>query len=239
MQEILKDLYNLKNEKKAVHLMRFFQCKEGGYAEFDKWLGITNPQVRQIVKKYKNVVTIADLKSLIKNEYHEVRLCALLLLIEIFNKADDIGKKEVVDFYLCHTKYINNWDLVDLSSYKIIGKYCYETKNYDILYNLAKSHDLWEQRISIVSNWWLVHNKKFDVFVDIAKSFLTTPQDLIQKAVGWILREMGKMGDEGYKKLIEFLDSFYLQMPRVMLRYSIERLSKELKQKYMEQKSGI
>ena len=239
MQEILKDLYNLKNEKKAVHLMRFFQCKEGGYAEFDKWIGITNQQVRQIVKKYKKIITIRDIENLIKNEYHEVRLCALLLLIEIFNKADDIGKKEVVDFYLKSTDYINNWDLVDLSSYKIIGKYCYKTKNYDILYNLAKSDDLWKQRISIISNWWLVHNKKFDVFVDIAKSFLTTKQDLIQKAVGWILREMGKLSDEGYKELIKFLDSFYLQMPRVMLRYSIERLSKELKQKYMEQKIGI
>ncbi len=239
MQEILNDLYNLKNEKKAIHLMRFFQCKKGGYAEFDRWLGITNPQVRQVVKKYKKDITICDIENLIVNQYHEVRLCALLLLIEIFNKADLSLKKQVVDFYLNHTKYINNWDLVDLSCYKIIGKYCYDTKNYDILYNLAKSDDLWEQRISIISNWWLVHNKKFDVFVEIAKSFLNTEQDLIQKAVGWILREMGKVGDDGYKKLIKFLDAFYLQMPRVMLRYSIERLPKELKQKYMGQKSGI
>ena len=239
MQEILNDLYNLKDEKKAIHLMRFFQCKKGGYAEFDRWLGITNPQVRQVVKKYKKDITICDIENLIVNQYHEVRLCALLLLIEIFNKADLSLKKQVVDFYLNHTKYINNWDLVDLSCYKIIGRYCFEVQNYDILYCLAKSDDLWEQRISIISNWWLVHNKKFDVFVEIAKSFLNTEQDLIQKAVGWILREMGKVGDDGYKELIKFLDAFYLQMPRVMLRYSIEKLSKELKQKYMGQKSGI
>ena len=239
MQEILNDLYNLKDEKKAAVLMRFFQCKKGGYAEFDRWLGIPNPQIRQVVKKYKKVVSIDDIKVLIKNEYNEVRLCALLLLVEMFNKADLSQQQKIVDFYLQFLQYINNWNLVDLSSYKIIGKYCYNTKNYDILYNLANSSNLWEQRIAIVSNWWLVHNKKFDVFVEIAKSFLTSSQDLIHKAVGWILREMGKSSDSGYKELIKFLDSFYLQMPRVMLRYSIERLPKNLKQKYMGYKSGI
>ncbi len=235
-KEILDKLYSMKDTDKSEKLKYYFKTCEGGYAKTDKWLGIKNPEIRQVVKEYKKKISINDIIHLINNEFHEVRLFALLSLIELFNKGDITVKTEIKNIYLNNTKYINNWDLVDLSAYKIIGKYCLITNNFDILYELANSDDMWQQRIAIVSNWILFRNNKEDIFLNIAPKFIKSNKDLIHKAVGWMLREMGKTSDSGYKKLISFLDINASKMPRTMLRYSIERLDNNLKQKYMDKK---
>ena len=231
--KIIKDIQSLKNNDVAKGQLRFFKTGKGDYAEGDKFYGLKNPVVRQIVKKYKGMVSIDDMKELLHNSYHEVRLVALLLMVEEFNKSDLIGKKKIVNLYVKNTKYINNWDLVDLSVYKILGKYCLLIDDYSLLYQLSETDFLWSERMSVVANWIIVKNKKFDVFISLAKKFLTHKHDLMHKAVGWILREMGKSSNDGYKQLLSFLDDYAGVMPRTMLRYSIEKLPKDLQKKYM------
>ena len=231
--KIIKDIQSLKNNDVAKGQLRFFKTGKGDYAEGDKFYGLKNPVVRQIVKKYKGMVSIDDMKELLHNSYHEVRLVALLLMVEEFNKSDLIGKKKIVNLYVKNTKYINNWDLVDLSVYKILGKYCLLIDDYSLLYQLSETGFLWSERMSVVANWIIVKNKKFDVFISLAKKFLTHKHDLMHKAVGWILREMGKSSNDGYKQLLSFLDDYAGVMPRTMLRYSIEKLPKDLQKKYM------
>lgn len=234
--EILENIKNLSNEKIAKGQLRFFKTEKGGYAAGDMFYGLKNPTVRNLVKKYKNDVSFDDIQKLLKNPYHEVRLLAVLLMVEKFNKVDEAKKKRLVDIYLSNVKYINNWDLVDLSVYKILGKYCVEKNDYSLLYQLADSGFLWAERMAVVANWIIVKNNEFDVLLDFSKKFLLHKHDLMHKAVGWILREMGKSSTEGYKRLLGFLDENASKMPRTMLRYSIERLPTELKQKYMTMK---
>ena len=231
--EILKDIKTYQNPEIAKGQLRFFKTGKGGYAEGDKFYGLKNPTVRTLVKKYKDVKDFTVIESLLHNDYHEVRLFALLLMVENFNKSDLEGKKKIVNLYVKNINYINNWDLVDLSVYKILGKYCLLINDYSLLYNLSEKKNLWSERISVVANWIIVKNGKFDVLIDLAKKFLSHKHDLMHKAVGWILREMGKSSNDGYKQLLSFLDDYAGVMPRTMLRYSIEKLPKTLQKKYM------
>ena len=235
-KDIIKDLKSMSDKKRAEKFYLFFDTKKGGYGEGDEFLGLTNPVVRGVVKKYKNTISFDDIKNLLKNPYHEVRLTALLFMVEKFNKADDAERKKLVDLYISNAKYINNWDLVDLSVYKILGKYCIKKNDYTILYKLSETGHLWSERMSVVANWIIVRNNQFDVLLTLSKKFLSHKHDLMHKAVGWILREMGKNSTEGYKRLIKFLDENASVMPRTMLRYSIEKLPVKLKQKYMNMK---
>ncbi len=232
-KQIIEDIQNLINDTVAKGQLRFFKTGKGQYAEGDKFYGLTNPVVRNLVKKYKNKVDIDTFAKLLKDPYHEVRLTSLLLMVEKFNKSDLLEKKKIVKLYIDNAQYINNWDLVDLSVYKILGKYCVEINDYSLLYKLSETKHLWSERMSIVANWIIVKNGEFDVFISLAKKFLSHKHDLMHKAVGWILREMGKSSDEGYKRLLNFLDENASCMPRTMLRYSIERLPKDLQKKYM------
>ena len=238
--KIILTLKKAANPHKAKHSQRFFKTAQGEYGEGDLFLGITVPQVRNIVKQYKNQVKIEDLAELVLNPYHEVRLSALLLLVELFKGAKtQAAKKQIVDFYLAHSTYVNSWDLVDLSADKIFGQYLLETKNKPaqqvpgLLINLAKSKMLWERRIAVLSTFAFIRAGEFFPTLELAKILLNDQEDLIHKAVGWLLREVGKRDE---KVLINFLDQYTLQMPRTMLRYAIEKLPENKRQFYLNKK---
>lgn len=228
-QCIIQELHLLKNPEKAKHLSRFFKTGIGQYGEGDLFLGIPVPQQRCIAKKHQTA-TQATLKTLLQNPYHEVRLTALLILVEQFTQSKEPHiQKEYIEFYLSQTPFINNWDLVDLTSYKLLGRWLND-KNRSILYKLAHSENIWEQRISIVSCMYFVRQGDFKDCLNIADILLQHPHDLIQKAVGWLLREVGKKNKE---TLILFLASRHQKMPRTMLRYSIEHFSAEERKQYL------
>lgn len=227
--DVIEELKNLKDDKQSEHLMRFFKTGKGQYGEGDKFLGIRVPQTRAIAKKYYLVTNFEKLKEMLKNEYHEIRLCALLMMVLIYEKTDK--KDKIVKLYLENTKYINNWDLVDLSAPKIIGANYIITKNPEIITKLANSQHLWSERIAVVSQWSVVRNGEFDLLLSLAEKFLGHKHDLMHKAVGWMLREAGKRDE---KILLNFLDKHYKTMPRTALRYSIEKLSPEQKSFYMK-----
>lgn len=228
-KNVIAELKKFVNAEKAEFFPRFFKTGEGQYGYGDKFLGVTVPNQRIVAKKNKDM-PLAEIKRLLKNEFHEARLTALLILGYKYAKADAQTKKEIYDFYLKNTKYINNWDLVDSSASYIVGAYCLETNDFDILYKLAKSESLWEQRIAIVATLHLIRNIRFKETLEISEILLNHKHDLIHKAVGWMLREVGK---KDLKPLREFLDKHSKTMPRTMLRYAIERLDGGEKKKYM------
>lgn len=224
-QELLK----LKNDELAQHLMRFFKTGKGQYGEGDKFLGIRAPKTREIAKKYYKTTPLTEIQSMLDNPYHEIRLCALLMMVFIYEKTD--RKEEIVNLYLKNTKNINNWDLVDNTAHKIIGAHYIKTKNPEIIKKLAESNHLWSERIAVVAQWSIVKTKEYALLVDLCEKFLTHRHDLMHKAVGWMLREAGKQ-DEAV--LLGFLDKHCKTMPRTALRYAIERLSPGLRQYYMK-----
>lgn len=227
------------NTQKAKHLQRFFKTGPGEYGEGDLFLGLTVPIQRSIVKDFKNQSKIEDLETLISNPYHEVRLVALLLLVELFKKASNqLEKKALVDFYLDHSSYVNNWDLVDLSADKIVGQYLFEInqekksqKTPKLLSTLAKSDLLWERRIAILSTFPFVRAGQFLPTLELAKILMNDQEDLMHKAVGWLLREVGKREEQ---VLTAFLDKYTLEMPRTMLRYAIEKFPEKKRQFYLK-----
>lgn len=224
-QELLK----LKNDELAQHLMRFFKTGKGQYGEGDKFLGIRAPKTREIAKKYYKTTPLTEIQSMLDNPYHEIRLCALLMMVFIYEKTD--RKEEIVNLYLKNTKNINNWDLVDNTAHKIIGAHYIKTKNPKIIKKLAESNHLWSERIAVVAQWSIVKTKEYALLLDLCEKFLTHRHDLMHKAVGWMLREAGKQ-DEAV--LLGFLDKHCKTMPRTALRYAIERLSPGLRQYYMK-----
>jgi len=217
--------------KKALILQRFFKTGKGEYGEGDVFLGIVVPTQRKIAKQFATLPR-NEIEKLLVSKVHEHRLIALLILIEQFEKSDEIVKNIIYNFYLSHTKYINNWDLVDLSAYHIVGAYL-EKKDRRILYDLAKSKLLWDRRIAILSTFYFIRKGEFEDTILIAKILLHDTHDLIQKAVGWMLREVGKRGGE--KEELIFLDKYAHKMPRTMLRYAIERLPEDKKSTYLNQ----
>lgn len=202
--------------------MRFFKTGPGQYGEGDKFLGIKVPVTREVVKSCWKETGFTELEECIGSEYHEVRLAALLSLVEIFSHAKknpDLQRK-CVDFYLNHTGRINNWDLVDLSCYPLLGVWLLD-KNRTLLYELAQNgKSIWEQRIGIVSTMQFIRHAQLDDTFAIADILLHHPHDLIHKAVGWLLREAGKRDTDALKA---FLATRYKTMPRTMLRYAIEK----------------
>lgn len=231
---LLREMLPLRNEEEAQGLMRFFKTGKGEYGEGDQFLGIRVPMTRAIVKRVWQETTIPDLKECIQSQWHEVRLAALLVLIQIFkhNKRKPQTQQACIDFYLCHTSHINNWDLVDLSCYELLGTWLLD-KDRKILYDLAQHGHLWEQRIAIVSTMqFLRHGETHDTYA-IADLLMHHSHDLIHKAVGWLLREAGKRNET---ELIRYLDEHHQDMPRTMLRYAAERLSKEQQSRYIRKK---
>lgn len=232
IDKLRKDVNRLANPQKAKVLQGFFKTGKGEYGEGDVFLGLTVPQSRTIAIKYKDLA-FSNIKILLKSKVHEERLIALLILVYRFNqkdKKDDKERKKVFDFYLANTKYINNWDLVDLSADKIVGQYLLD-KSKGILFGLARSKNLWERRISIVATYQFIKDGRYQETLTISKMLLNDPHDLIHKAVGWMLREVGKNCSQ--EILEEFLKKHYKEMPRTMLRYAIERFPEKLRKKYL------
>ena len=229
LNKLKQDLQKLANKEKAVILQRFFKTGKGEYGHGDIFLGITVPDQRKIAKKYINL-NLKQIKELLKSKMHEHRLIVLLLLVEKYKKADENIKKDIINFYLSHTNYINNWDLVDLSSHQILGDYLIN-KDKNILYKLANSNDLWEKRISIISTYTFIRNNKFQDTLNISRILLDDKHDLIHKAVGWMLREIGKRNLEIEEN---FLKKYYKKMPRTMLRYAIEKFDKNKREFYLK-----
>lgn len=213
-------------------LSRFFKTGKGQYGEGDIFLGIKVPVTRAIVKECWKDVSFGELGECISSEYHEIRLAALLCLVRIFksSRKDVSRQKECIDFYLSHTEHINNWDLVDLSCYPLLGVWLLD-KDRTLLYDLAKNGmSIWEQRIGIVSTMTFVrHGQAEDTFA-IADILLHHPHDLIHKAVGWLLREAGK---RDFDALVAFLGPRHRTMPRTMLRYAIEKFPEDLRKQYL------
>lgn len=230
-QAIINDLKKVSNKEKVEIISRFFKTGKGEYGEGDIFVGISVPNSRIIAKKYSKEIDILNLQKLIKSPIHEYRLTALLILVEKFSKEKEKAKRKVlIDFYLSNTQYINNWDLVDLSCYKTLGVWLLD-KNKEILFQLAKSKNLWEQRISIITCLHFIRNKQYETFLEIAEELLHHPHDLIHKAIGWLLREIGKK-DINIEKT--FLNKHYKTMPRTMLRYSIEKFPEDERQDYLK-----
>ena len=235
LNSLLKELKEKSNKDKSKDLSRFFKTGPGQYGEGDMFLGITVPISRKIAIKYINL-SLRDISKLLENKYHEVRLVALLILVQKYKilkkqKIDnDKSNKEIVDFYLKNIKYINNWDLVDLSAGYILGDYLIKN-NRKILIKLAKSNNLWERRIAIISTFAFIYNNESDWTFKIVDILMKDKHDLIHKACGWMLREVGKRVSE--KDLIEYLNNHHQEMPRTMLRYSIERLPEKIRLYYL------
>ena len=230
-QEIIDHLHSLANPEIAEHSQRFFKTAEGEYGFGDKFLGIRVPVIRQAVKKFETTpLSVAE--KLLKSEYHEVRLFALLLLVFRFSNSSVDEQDEIYHLYLSNTQYINNWDLVDSSAHHIVGAYL-ENKDRSVLYDLSKSNSLWERRIAIMSTFYFIRKNQFGDTLRISEQLLSDQEDLIHKAVGWMLREVGKR-DLAIE--VAFLKTHYQIMPRTMLRYAIEKFSKEERQKYLRRK---
>ena len=217
-------------------LSRFFKTGKGQYGEGDKFLGIKVPVIREVVKQCWTDTSFEDLETCIRSEYHEMRLAALLTLVQMFKhaKKDDLLQKRCVDFYLSHTEFINNWDLVDLSCYELLGTWLLD-KDRTLLYDLAREgKTIWEQRIGMVSTMQFLRYGELDDTYAIADLFLAKPKplhDLLQKAVGWLLREAGKRDEQ---RLKDWLSTRCQSMPRTMLRYAIEKFSDEERNRFMK-----
>lgn len=232
LKALKADLRQMADQKKARILQRFFKTGQGQYGAGDLFLGIVVPNIRQVVKKYWRNISIIDAKKLLSSRYHEERMCAIFILIEKFQCGGAKIKKEIFDIYCQNTKYINNWDLIDLSAPKIVGQYlCYKKK--DLLYKFANSGNLWKKRIAIMSTYYFIGQRAFADTLKIAKILLNDEHDLIHKAVGWMLREVGNRSRATEEN---FLENHYQKMPRTMLRYAIEKFPKSRRQAYLSGK---
>lgn len=237
-ESVIREMEGMFDEKQSSQLSRFFKTGKGEYGEGDKFLGIKVPFTRSIVKKYQFEITLEDIKELINSKWHEIRLSGFLLLLELYKK--DIKVKDfkqagqLVTFYLSNIPKGNNWDFVDLISPYLLGDWISRNPQEEkILFNLAaKEGSLWHQRVAIVSTFSLIKIGKFDLTIQIATKFINHPHDLIHKATGWMLREIGKRG--GKRELIRFLEENKCNMPRTMLRYAIEKFPEEERKYFMK-----
>mgnify|MGYP003966048045 FL=1 len=225
---IHNDLLQLANEQIAEHSQRFFKTGKGEYGEGDIFLGIRVPLLRKLVKKYRGI-SIAEVRKLLHSKFHEERLLAVLMLVQLFKSGDESVQKQVYDLYLENTEFINNWDIVDISASNIVGAHLYE-KDKAPLYDLVQSKNLWERRIAIISTFYFIRQNEFDDTLKLAEILLNDKEDLIHKAVGWMLREVGKREIEFEE---EFLQEHYKIMPRTMLRYAIEKFPETSRKMYL------
>ena len=236
MNKLYNEIIAHQNSTQVEGLSRFFKTGKGQYGEGDKFLGIKVPVTRQVVKQCWKETSFDDLETCIRSEYHEMRLAALLALVEIYKHAKKViaVQQECIDFYLAHTQHINNWDLVDLSCYELLGNWLLD-KDRTLLYDLARDgKTIWEQRIGMVSTMQFLRHGELDDTYAIADLFLAKPKplhDLLQKAVGWLLREAGKRDEQ---RLKDWLSTRCQSMPRTMLRYAIEKFSDEERNRFMK-----
>lgn len=229
--EIVDKLRSYATKERKEQVKKFHKIDNGGYAASDMFLGVYVPDIRKLAKEEYRNITMEGVQALLYSQYHEERLFAVILLQYKYEKANKDGKEQIVSFYLNNSKYINGWDLVDLTAPSIVGRYVFENNKSYLLEELSKSCSIWDRRIAIVSNLYLIKKGKFDCVLDIIKDNSNEKEDLIQKAMGWMLREVGKVD---YLAEYDFLKAYYKQMPRVTLRYSIERFNKEERIRFLK-----
>lgn len=230
LQNIREDLRRAGNKDKARILQRFFKTGKGEYGEGDIFLGVVVPDIRRVVKRYADAPE-PDVKKLLYSKFHEERLCAVLVLVEQYKHGDERDKKKIFDFYIKHKNRVNNWDLVDLSAHHIVGAYL-EKGNKNLLYTtLAKSKNLWDRRIAVLSTFHSIKQGDSKEALKVAQILLHDSHDLIHKAVGWMLREVGKRCSLQQEE--QFLKKYAHVMPRIMLRYAIERFPLQRRQEYL------
>lgn len=232
VEDIMQALQTLVIPEKAEIMQRFFKTGVGEYGEGDVFIGVTVPDQRSVAKEFFNKMSLHEVGELLSSKIHEHRLTALLILVLKFEKTkDQMQRRQIVDFYLENTRYINNWDLVDTSCYKILGRYCYENQDSNILEKLSDSENMWEKRMAIVGTMFYIKKEQYDLTKSFALKNLNHPHDLMHKANGWLLREMGKMNEN---ELLNFLNLYYKKMPRTCLRYAIEKLDESWRQDYLK-----
>ena len=227
-KEIGRRMQVLGDKKDAQFLQRFFKTGNGQYGEGDIFLGIRIPVLRRLAKEYP-ALTPNQVLPLLRSPYHEVRVLALIIFVNAFNRGAEKRQRQIYDIYLANTQYINNWDLVDISAPNIVGAFLMERVRKP-LYQLAKSKSLWERRIAILSTFYFIRNNQYEDTLQIAKILLYDKEDLIHKAAGWMLREVGKRD----RKCAElFLKEHCREMPRTRLRYAIEKLEPAARRMYL------
>lgn len=227
--DIEKDLVKVSSKEKAQQLQRFFKTGRGEYGEGDVFVGITVPNIRKVCRKYYNDISLGDLDFFVMNDIHEYRMFGLLCLTYKFDVGSESERREIFNYYLKNTRFVNNWDLVDATASKIAGAYL-EHRGRDVLYELLDSTNMWEQRIAVVATHFFIKKGDFEEILYFAKHLLDHKHDLIHKSVGWMLREVGK---RDLDVLRQFLNTYVKQMPRTMLRYSIEKMEEEERLSYL------
>ena len=228
LNQIKKELFRLGDSERAKQLAKYFKTGKGQYGEGDVFLGIPVPEQRKVAKRYVNL-SMEEVQELLRSEIHEYRFTALLVLVSKYRNADSTNKQKIFKFYLTNSGFLNNWDLVDLSAPKIVGDYL-ATRERSLLFKLTNSPSLWERRIAVLATFTFIDNNDFKDALAIAKLLLFDENELIHKAVGWMLREIGKRDKELLEK---FLDEYKSRMPRTMLRYSIEKFSEDKRKYYL------
>jgi 3-methyladenine DNA glycosylase AlkD len=229
MKNIKDRLQQLASPGTAEILQKFFKTGPGEYGEGDIFIGVRVPDLRKLAKEFQDITT-SEVLAFLASSIHEERFLALLILVRNYGRGDEIEKKKIYDLYLENTSYINSWDLVDGSAHHIVGAFLMD-KNKAPLYRLAKSENLWERRIAMVSTFYFIKHNQFQETLEIAKILLTDPEDLIHKAVGWMLREIGKRDVAAEET---FLKKHSMKMPRTMLRYAIEKFPEPKRQRYLK-----
>lgn len=231
LTKIQAELETYIEPEKSEFLPKFFNAVPGGYGEGDQFLGIRVPNQRKVARKYYKKISLSTVEQLLQSEYHEHRLTALIILVYKFEKAkSEQDRAEIVDLYLKNLDYVNNWDLVDSSADKILGAYLFD-KERKLLYELADSNDLWRERVAIIATFYFIRQGQFTDTLALARKLLNHHHDLIHKAVGWMLREVGK---RDFATEYQFLRQHYQSMPRTMLRYAIEKFELELRQQFLK-----
>lgn len=228
--EIKDELFSIAIPGKREVLSNFFKTGPGEYGEGDIFIGVTVPQQRELVRRYQ-LMPPSDIANLLNEEFHECRMTALLFLVRHYQKSKSEDEKtKIFNFYLNHTKGINNWDLVDLSAPYIVGDFLLN-RNRELLYELIKSPNMWEQRIAIVATLTFIRNNDFSDTFKFAEMMLETPHDLLRKAMGWMLREVGK---RDFQQLYDFLKGNYKKMSRTTLRYAIEKFDEHTRKQFLK-----
>ncbi|MCL1667688.1 DNA alkylation repair protein [Elizabethkingia ursingii] len=231
-QQIEEALQMLSTPERAVQMPRYFKTGKGEYGEGDIFYGVSVPDQRSVAKEFYREISLEELSDVLKSEIHEMRLTAIFMLVAKYEKAkNNTEKRQLVDFYLDHLEYVNNWDIVDSSAHKILGAYAFHNGEEEILHKLSSNEDMWKKRVAVIGSFWFIKNKHYELTQKLVLNNLKHPHDLMHKANGWMLREIGKK-DESV--MLDFLNKYYKEMPRTSLRYAIERLDEELRQDYLK-----
>lgn len=231
MQQLIGELHALGSAERAAGAAGFFKTGKGEYGEGDVFIGVRVPDQRKVARKYAKILAPGDVAELLDSAIHEIRLTGLFILVYQYERAvTEQARKEVVDTYLDNLHGVNNWDLVDSSAHKILGPWLMD-RSRKLLYDMAGSGDLWQQRIAVIATFHFINHRQYDDALKLTVLLMDHPHDLIHKAVGWMLREIGK---RDYQAEFDFLRAYYKEMPRTMLRYAIERFDEETRQGFLK-----